>query len=1311
MPLVPASGYTVPTAPSVEPLATPPDAYQRINAPPGAFGAGMAEGMQSFGQSAEKAAGHLFAQQQFLNLTEADKLGAQLDDELHRQKYGDPTAGLDANGRPLVPGFKNRLGSDAIDYIKSGEPAKAFATTIDRIAAGASSNATRQMFLQQSRARRAQFDNALDDHFSSQLLQHNKQVQEAKGALATREAASGFDDDNAIRGAADKLYDSYVAQSHTSDPTVLAQLRQKADGDAAHPAIAAAIAAGDADRARRLFERHGHNLSGEQQATMSKAIEVAGEQQRAKDEKQYGEDYERYLNGEGPRPQAPGARTRGGAGGRAAAAEHYNTAISLGASPNEAALLTSAAGAESSFNPNASHDGGIGYGLYGHNADRLAAMQKQFGPRPTAAQQIEFALKELRSRPEGARVNQAKTPEELTELQFQFERPKRGPGDQAEARLESTRELMRNPPGRAGAPSGGAAPSAAPVAEGAKPLAVGDSIAAHTIRRGHAEGTEYNTAQKGDSTAVSGYSPQKVLEVVNGLPQERVQGKDVVLSTGLSNSDKPNDPAQQALVVDQISALMQKGAKSVTVLGVGTAAKFEGRTNDLIKTTVSSVPGARFAGPLPAVAGDKIHSSDPRAVVRSAMSGASTAPPRAAPAASAGADEAVPAPPAAAAREPGAAPDWAGMAQKIRDSGMPPGAQEEAFRRLQSRKQMFEFGKEPGKELARYNAQVHAAVEQRTDEIVQAAVRSDDPAAHQKAQQDLANIVKWGADTGAIPPDKAAEFERKAKASLITGRAQYLDATGKPEEALAFIQQNKDALPPSILQEQVRNLTTRAEARQGERFERDLHVGAPGQTYMPGMPGELPQPGPLVPSRLQQRLQAIADSDLPDGAKKSAHQAAIARNQLLVVGQERMHSDLEMAIDRGEAGRAEIEQAYGNEQISPAARTQMHNRLDKIEAERNARAAALVRVNLAGSGGAPLDPKSPDDKKALNYHFEQVSAGWQGQDASANAINYAAKYGLVPQRLQSAIRGGLHSGIPQQMIAAADTINKLQNRNPALIGEIGDDNDLRLATLLQTYTDAGVKPEQAAELAVSGMKVSKIERDARAESFDAERGKTKIEQHDADTSWLTSQTNTFWGADPNTVDPVMRKEFEEVTKAEYQRTGNLEASRRMAHANIQNIWGRTRVGGDLRYMKQAPEKYYGVPALSEAENSNWMNEQLALQLRQETLQEPAYPITPERLRLFVSPDRVSPIDGRPVYQVWIEHPTIKQLELVRRPDGEARVWAPDWNTSPEKQRRDAHRQSEIEGMRANRPGAPGRLPGPLGIPAYTRPDAIIAPPM
>ena len=116
------------------------------------------------------------------------------------------------------------------------------------------------------------------------------------------------------------------------------------------------------------------------------------------------------------------------------------------------------------------------------------------------------------------------------------------------------------------------------------------------------------------------------------------------------------------------------------------------------------------------------------------------------------------------------------MAQKIRDSGMPPGAQEEAFRRLQSRKQMFEFGKEPGKELARYNAQVHAAVEQRTDEIVQATVRSDDAAAHAKAQQDLANIVKWGADTGAIPPDKAAEFERKAKASLITGRAQYLDA-------------------------------------------------------------------------------------------------------------------------------------------------------------------------------------------------------------------------------------------------------------------------------------------------------------------------------------------------------------------------------------------------------------------------------------------------------------------------------------------------------------------------------------------------------
>ena len=60
---------------------------------------------------------------------------------------------------------------------------------------------------------------------------------------------------------------------------------------------------------------------------------------------------------------------------------------------------------------------------------------------------------------------------------------------------------------------------------------------------------------------------------------------------------------------------------------------------------------------------------------------------------------------------------------------------------LQRTKELYEFGSAEYKK--RYNEAAHAAVEKRTDEIVQEAVRSDDPNARTKAEADLER--KWPA--------------------------------------------------------------------------------------------------------------------------------------------------------------------------------------------------------------------------------------------------------------------------------------------------------------------------------------------------------------------------------------------------------------------------------------------------------------------------------------------------------------------------------------------------------------------------------------
>ena len=113
--------------------------------------------------------------------------------------------------------------------------------------------------------------------------------------------------------------------------------------------------------------------------------------------------------------------------GRPTARQIYTYSRQQGATHNEAVMLASSARAESSFNPAASHDGGAGYGLYGHGRSRWDDMEKFTGSRtPGWQDQTKFALSEIRgSTLHSSRINAATNPEELTEAQMHFLKPAR----------------------------------------------------------------------------------------------------------------------------------------------------------------------------------------------------------------------------------------------------------------------------------------------------------------------------------------------------------------------------------------------------------------------------------------------------------------------------------------------------------------------------------------------------------------------------------------------------------------------------------------------------------------------------------------------------------------------------------------------------------------------------------------------------------------------------------------------------------------------------------------------------------------------
>lgn len=110
---------------------------------------------------------------------------------------------------------------------------------------------------------------------------------------------------------------------------------------------------------------------------------------------------------------AGGTGSAGGAEQRARAREAYDYFVAQGWSPQAASGLVAQIGAESSFNPSATHDGGIGFGILGWNRDRLEALGRFLGPgadgRPrdprsaTYQEQLRFMQYELTEGRERAR--------------------------------------------------------------------------------------------------------------------------------------------------------------------------------------------------------------------------------------------------------------------------------------------------------------------------------------------------------------------------------------------------------------------------------------------------------------------------------------------------------------------------------------------------------------------------------------------------------------------------------------------------------------------------------------------------------------------------------------------------------------------------------------------------------------------------------------------------------------------------------------------------------------------------------------------
>ncbi len=125
-------------------------------------------------------------------------------------------------------------------------------------------------------------------------------------------------------------------------------------------------------------------------------------------------------------------------------------------------------------------------------------------------------------------------------------------------------------------------------------VVIGDSLGVGMMQSGYLPGI-----------AQGSVPPSVVLARINALPDGALSGKQVIISTGLSNSGTPQQrQADLAYVQQQVDGAKAKGAGSVVLAGVGDA-RFPG-TNAGIQD-IAQRSGALFTGPAPTADAAGVH--------------------------------------------------------------------------------------------------------------------------------------------------------------------------------------------------------------------------------------------------------------------------------------------------------------------------------------------------------------------------------------------------------------------------------------------------------------------------------------------------------------------------------------------------------------------------------------------------------------------------------------------------------------------------------------------------------------------------------
>lgn len=265
---------------------------------------------------------------------------------------------------------------------------------------------------------------------------------------------------------------------------------------------------------------------------------------------------------------------------------------------------------------------------------------------------------------------------------------------------------------------------------------------------------------------------------------------------------------------------------------------------------------------------------------------------------------------------------------------------------------------------------------------------------------------------------------------------------------------------------------------------------------------------------------------------------------------------------------------------------------------------SVSRGSAFANGSAYLNPESSQSVKDFNNYYENTVlpqlAGLDQDHRNTLLTNIIDRSRVVPDAIKGDIKAASRSRRKEEVIAAADLIDRIRSVNPNMAADFSSKDVNRLETV-RANLEAGYDDDEAFDRAdtildPANEAMVKLRRDEikRAKIDFRDKALTSIQPSfawrmlpgrqgvdDTDSPGPTPQQSIQMGAD-----------YQRAYESHYVETGNADLAEKHASLVIKRSYGMTSINGQNQIMKYAPENYYGVPGLSIDENTEWMRKEI-----------------------------------------------------------------------------------------------------------------------